>query len=100
MARYLKTDSKRIESDAEEIEKLAGEIPKLLDELKDAMFSLDRCWEGDAWNAYQNTNAYYIEVLSDVYNYYEKYAANLVQASTDYMRAEQDVMDEIDSWFL
>ena len=74
---YLKTSSKTIKRDAERIKELTDSIPKLVDELKDALLRLDGCWEGSAWNQYQNTNAENIEILQDIYKYYVEYVANM-----------------------
>ena len=100
MDSYLKTSCNKITNDAEKIEELSDSVPKLLKELEATLTKLNSYWEGSAWASYQETCAYYIEVLGEVYEYYEKLIGNMHEASQKYMRAEQDVMDEVDSWSL
>lgn len=97
---FIRTASNSIRNDAETVKELTEAIPVLMKELEEGLTALNNCWEGAAWNQYQNTNAYYMDVLEDVHQYYVNFATSMMKASTEYMRAEQDVMDDIDSWFL
>lgn len=98
MADYVKISCNNITRDAERIKELSNSIPKLMNEMQQAMSRLDACWEGNAWTAFQNSNAYYTEILMEIYRYYGNFTAHLHEASQTYMRAEQDVMDEVDTW--
>lgn len=100
MESYLRTSCKRIISDAQKMEELSNSIPKLLKNLETMLTGLNSCWEGAAWASYQDTCAYYIETLGEIYEYCGKMVGNMHDASQIYMRAEQDVMDEVDSWSL
>lgn len=98
MSDYVEVNSNAIKNDADRVNELIGSIPTLVKELEQSLYTLDGCWEGAAWNEYQNTNAYYMEVLADIYKYYGEFTAELHKASQIYMRTEQDVMDDVDSW--
>lgn len=100
MVDYIKVSANGISNDAERIKALTDSAPQLMKELEQAMYTLNECWEGAAWNAYQNTSADYIEILEEIYEYYGKYITNLHQASQTYTRAEQDVMSAVNSRFV
>ena len=100
MADYIKVSSNKIKTDADRIDELINSVPALIKALEQAMTRLNGCWEGSAWNAYQNTNAAYMEMLGEIYRYYGLFTANLLKAGQKYMRSEQDVMDWVDSVFV
>ena len=95
MAAFLKVSTERMTSDAREIDNMLETIPQMIDELEAAMGTLSNCWEGAAWDAYQANVAYYVELLTDVYDRMKNYVVKLEESSQEYKRAEQDICMKI-----
>lgn len=95
MADKIRMNANRLKADGEEVKELNESIPILVDELQTAMSKLADCWEGPAWAGYQENMAHYIDMLRDTYEYMGRFSGNLMQASQDYMRVEQDISADI-----
>lgn len=91
MSDIIRISTNSLQRDAERIKELNDSIPALVKELETSMQQLAGCWEGLAWAGFQKTTAYYIEVLTEVYQYMGKYTENMQKASQDYERTEQDL---------
>ena len=91
MNTLIKVSTSSITNDATKIGELINTIPNLLNELEGAMNELSTCWEGTAWQTYQDNLMYYIEMLTEIYTYMKNYVTNLEASSEIYGRAEQNV---------
>ncbi len=91
MANIIRVSANSINRDAERIKELNGTLPALVKELEEAMEKLSGCWEGIAWASFQETTAYYMETLTDVYKYMGEFVEKMLEASQDYERTEQDI---------
>ena len=95
MANFIKMNANKLKKDGEDVKDLNETIPILVDELQGAMSDLANCWEGPAWAGYQENMAHYIDLLREMYEYMGRFAGNIMQASQDYMRTEQDISADI-----
>lgn len=95
MGNMIRVSTHLLERDAEEIREMNDSLPILVKELEASMQQLSGCWEGVAWAGFQETTAYYIETLTEVYQYMGKYVENMYKASQDYERTEQDLCSSI-----
>lgn len=95
MGSYLKVSASSMKRDADRMNELRKSIPALVNELDISMKQLSSCWDGPAWSTYQANVAYYIEILTEIYDYLSEYAASVQEASEKYMHAEQDICADI-----
>ncbi|MBO5030833.1 MAG: WXG100 family type VII secretion target [Lachnospiraceae bacterium] len=91
MGDVIRISTRSLRSDADRVKELNDALPGLVKELEESMQQLSNCWEGLAWAGFQQTTAYYIEVLTEVYQYMGTYTENMQKASQDYERTEQDL---------
>ena len=97
MSKYLKVSASKMASDVEEMKKLIDELPMRIDEIETSMKKLSSCWEGEAWEAFQNQVNSDISNMNEMYNFLNKYLHVFGNAKGEYLRKEKDIYGRIDS---
>lgn len=72
-------------------QKISDELNRIGDEigrLGDAMAMLADCWEGPAWNAFQNKVASEIEEMKEIYRFFDHYLEQSAAAEAIYQDCE------------
>lgn len=95
MSATITVSGSHMTRDGEMIADKADNITSDINALADAMRSLGGCWEGPAWEAFQNSVAISIEDMKDVCNFFSLYIEELNDAAKVYRRCETQNRDRM-----
>lgn len=96
MNNYIKVSVPKLKRTGETVHTDAEKIPQFVQELEDTMKSLGSCWEGPAWNAFQQQVKSDILNILEVYDWLRKYLEAASEVEKVYGNCERQSYDCVD----
>lgn len=95
MSSVIKVSAQRMTKDGEAIAASADSIAEDIRSLAAAMKNLSACWEGPAWNAFQNEVNLSLGDMEEVCKFFSLYLEELNDAKKVYRRCETENRNRI-----
>ena len=90
MSDYIKVSVSRMNGDAEALREFVLQLPQSVNQLETIMETLASCWEGAAWNAFQEQVSSDIDYLTKMCSFLSNYVEHIEMGSSQYLEAEQE----------
>ena len=100
MAGIQKVSCESMKRDAATLAEILGKMPKTIEQLHISLKNLARCWEGPAWNAYQNQVNQDIQEIYEIYNYLAELQKSLGKGREIYLKTEYDIYTDLKSLWI
>ncbi len=95
MSTVIKVSAEQMTRDGESIASRVENITNDIGGLADAMKQLASCWEGPAWNAFQNDVSTSIEDMNEICRFFSVYLDELNDAKKVYRKCETENRNRI-----
>ena len=97
MGNIIKVSASEMKKDASNLENDTKHLEKEIIRLTELMQALSNCWEGEAWNAYEQQTKENLKQLVNVCNMELEFVKTFKQSIYTYQRMEQRVREDVDS---
>ncbi len=96
MSNNIKVSASSMKKDLSHLESETAHLKKEIERLAGLMEALSRCWEGEAWNAYDRQTKENLKQLINVCNMETDFCQTFKQSIYSYQRMEQKVREDVD----
>ena len=94
---YIRIDTDRMEADIRQVKESIASVEKSMSELVSEIEQLNAMWKGEANTAFRVQTEKDFNYMKQIIKGFQEFASDMEGAKCDYIRCENQVIDEVNS---